>query len=144
MLFPTEEEYVKRHPAGIRLLAIASPEMGKTITRSLTPIGIKPRCVSVAVEVTHLVSEGFIFEVVLIPAALPDGEWWAIWGELCLLNPRPEILVYTRSPTFQLWTGVLELGGYDLIVEPFSARQLQEAVLRAAQSFRDKLDANSG
>jgi hypothetical protein len=33
-------------------------------------------------------------------------------------------LVYAREATFQLWSGVLELGGYDVIVEPFSDNDL--------------------
>jgi hypothetical protein len=37
-----------------------------------------------------------------------------------------------------LWSGVLESGGYDLLVEPFSDEELQGAVLRAAKSFHEK------
>jgi hypothetical protein len=54
---------------------------------------------------------------------------------LTLLNARPAILVYAREATFQLWSGVLELGGNDVIVEPFSDSDLQDAVLGAAKSF---------
>jgi hypothetical protein len=49
---------------------------------------------------------------------------------------------------FQLWSSVLESGGYDVIVEPFTDEERQGAVLRAARSleaesqneFRDFLD----
>jgi FixJ family two-component response regulator len=39
-----------------------------------------------------------------------------------------------------LWSGVLEAGGYDVIVEPFSDSDLQNAVLRAAKSFEQRAD----
>jgi hypothetical protein len=57
---------------------------------------------------------------------------------LALLNQRPAILVYTRKATFQLWSGVLDLGGYEMTVEPFSGEELQGAVLRAAKSFEEQ------
>jgi hypothetical protein len=46
--------------------------------------------------------------------------------------------VYARQATFQLWSGVLESGGYDVLVEPFSDEELQGAVLRAAKSFEER------
>lgn len=61
-----------------------------------------------------------------------------LWGALALLNARPAILVYAREATFQLWSGVLELGGYDVVVEPFSDSDLQNAALRAAKSFEQR------
>jgi hypothetical protein len=57
---------------------------------------------------------------------------------LGLLNRLPAILVYAREATFQLWSGVLESGGYDVIVEPISDEELQGAVLRAAKSFEER------
>jgi hypothetical protein len=32
-------------------------------------------------------------------------------GELALLTPRPAILVYAHTASFQLWPGVLEAAG---------------------------------
>jgi hypothetical protein len=57
---------------------------------------------------------------------------------LALLNARPAILVYAREATFQLCSRVLELGGYDVIVEHFSDSDLQDAALRAAKSFEQR------
>jgi DNA-binding response OmpR family regulator len=47
-------------------------------------------------------------------------------------------LVYAHTASFQLWSGVLEAGGYDVLVEPFTAEELQGAVLRAAASFAER------
>ena len=45
---------------------------------------------------------------------------------------------------FQLWSGVLEAGGYDVIVEPFTDREIQGAVLRAAASFEERRQNEMG
>jgi len=125
----------------VRVLAVVSNEMHAAIARQLAPLDIRIERVAKAAEIARLVGNGDVFDVAILPAALPDTEWWALWGELSLLNPRPAILVYARAATFELWTSVLDLGGYDLIVEPFSDREIQEAVQRAAQSFKDKLES---
>jgi DNA-binding NtrC family response regulator len=89
-------------------------------------------------EAATVVRKGDVFQVALLPASLSDTDWWELWGVLALMNPRPAMLVYAREASFQLWSGVLELGGYDVIVEPFSDEELQGAVLRAAKSFEER------
>jgi len=113
--------------------------MRATLARQLAVLNVKIERVAKASEIARIIGNGDIFDVAILPAALPNAEWWAFWSELSLLNPRPAILVYARAATFELWTSVLDMGGFDVIVEPFSDREIQEAVLRAAQSFRDKL-----
>lgn len=54
----------------------------------------------------------------------------------CLAKSVPALLVYTRTPTFELWTSVLDLRGYDVVVEPFSDEEIQQAVLKAAELQR--------
>jgi hypothetical protein len=51
--------------------------------------------------------------------------------------------VYAHTASFQLWSGVLEIGGYDVIVEPFTDEEIQRAVLRAAKSFEDRCSTES-
>lgn len=114
--------------------------MRTAIARQLEPLNPSIRYVAKPAEIAHLVSEGDVFEVAIFPAALPDSVWWALWGELSLLNPRPAILVYARATSFELWSSVLDLGGYDVILEPFSDREIQDAVRRAALSFRGRLE----
>ena len=114
-------------------------ERQEQIRRYLAPLGMTIDFISKAAEVPHLALAETQYHVALLPAALPDSGWWSLWGELALLSPRPEILVYAHKPTFELWSGVLEAGGYDVLVEPLTAEKLQRAVLRAAKSFADKI-----
>lgn len=120
----------------MRVLTVAPSEMCVRLSRQLMPLHVEVIGATHAYEVAHYIHAGGSFEVAILPAALPDAEWWALWGELCLLTPRPSILVYARRATFQLWAGVLESGAYDLITEPFSEEEIQDAVTRALQNFK--------
>ena len=123
-------------PGQIRILAVVSAEMQEQVRRQILSFGMVPVLVSRAAQLGPHLRAGEIYQVVLLPASLPNTEdWWAIWGELVLLSPKPAILVYAPTATFQLWSGVLEAGGYDVIVEPLTDAKLKEALLRAAESY---------
>jgi DNA-binding NtrC family response regulator len=92
-----------------------------------------------ASDVSALAHTGKVFSVAVLPASFPDADIWALWGELALLNPRPEILIYARNANFQVWSGVLEAGGHDVLVEPFSGEELRRAVLHAKKAFEERL-----
>jgi DNA-binding response OmpR family regulator len=130
---------VAKRRGEVQLLAVVAPEKHAEMRRQLAPLKVNLVFVSGSGELAHEIGQGDAFQVVILPASLPDIEWWALWGGLALLSPRPAILVYAPRATFQLWSGVLELGGYDVIVEPLSDEELQKAVLRAAKSFEERL-----
>lgn len=130
-------------PGQIKILAVVTAAMQDELRRQLTSFGMLPVLVGSAAELAHFVRNGETYQVALLPAALPDTDWWAIWGEIALLNPRPEILVYAHTATFQLWSGVLEAGGYDVIVEPLTDEKLREAIFRAVESFGERSSENS-
>lgn len=120
----------------IRILAVVTAEMQEHIRRQITSFGMKPVLVSNATQLSSHLRAGETYQVVLLPASLPNTEdWWAIWGDLAMLSPKPAILVYAHAATFQLWSGVLESGGYDVIVEPLTDDKFKEALLRAAESY---------
>jgi DNA-binding NtrC family response regulator len=123
----------------VRILAMVPLERQEQIRRYLDPLGMTIDFISKAAEVSHRALAETTYHVAILPAALPGSGWWSLWGEIALLSPRPEILVYAHKPTFELWSGVLEAGGYDVLVEPLTAEKLQRAVLRAAKSFTEKL-----
>jgi DNA-binding response OmpR family regulator len=123
---------------GIRMLALVPAEMQARIVRELGPLGAKIDFISTTAEVSHLALSRRSYQVALLPAALSDNGWWSLWGEIALLQPRPEILVYAQKASFRLWSGVLEIGGHDVIAEPFSGDELRRAVSRAVSSFAER------
>lgn len=76
-----------------------------------------------------------VYAVALIPASLPTREWWNLWGLLSIMEPQPSILVYTLSSGFPMWAGVLEAGGFDVLVAPFTEANLRRAVESATNYF---------
>ena len=81
----------------MRVLAVLPEQMQPELLRQLAPLKMTVVCAARALEIARLISQGAVFEVAILPAASSDAEWWALWGELCLIDPRPEILVYARS-----------------------------------------------
>lgn len=129
---------MRENDSSVRVLALVAPDKQEEVRRQLAPIGASLVFFSRVPELAHLTRDRDFYHVALLPAALPDTDWWALWGEISLLNPRPTILVYSHKTSFQLWSGVLEAGGYDVIVEPFSDEELQRAVLQAAKNFEER------
>jgi FixJ family two-component response regulator len=80
-----------------------------------------------------------IYAVALIPASLPTQEWWTLWGLLSTMEPQPSILVYTLSSDFPMWSAVLEAGGFDVLVAPFTEVNLRTAVESATNYFYQRL-----
>jgi hypothetical protein len=80
-----------------------------------------------------------IYAVALIPASLPTHERWNVWGLLSTMEPEPSILVYTLSSDFPMWSGVLEAGGFDVLVAPFTEPNLRIAVDSATNYFYQRL-----
>ena len=79
------------------------------------------------------------YAVALIPASLPTHEWWTLWGLLSTMEPQPSILVYTLSSDFPMWSAVLEAGGFDVLVAPFTEVNLRTAVESATNYFYQRL-----
>jgi DNA-binding NtrC family response regulator len=92
-------------------------------------------------EITALNRSGKTFSVAILPATLPDAGMWALWGQVRLLSPRPEIVIYTPSVDFATWSGVLEAGGHDILIEPFSAQQLLIAITKAQKAFDQRIQS---
>ena len=120
------------------VLALVSPEMRLVFEQRLAPAGISLTFVQRVSELVSLTRKGQLFSVVILPASLPDGEVWAVWGELALLTPRPEVVIYAPAATFELWSGVLDAGGHDVLAEPFNAQEVQEVVLEAKRAFAER------
>ena len=76
----------------VRVFALASAERHSQLRRQLAPLGVMPVFIERAAELSHITRDRAFFHVALLPAALPDSDWWALWGTISLLNPRPALL----------------------------------------------------
>jgi len=121
----------------LRVLVVGPAHVQAEFQRQLADLHATSLFVRRASDLSQLVRNQELFHVAVLPTLLQEVDWWALWNEICLLNPRPALLVYAHTASFQLWSAVLESGGYDVIVEPFTDEELQGAVLRAARSLED-------
>lgn len=122
----------------VRLLAVTSKTSRTRLREKLSPLDRGLVCIDSVDQMAKLRRQQNNFEVVLLPSELSDADWWTVWSELTAVIPQPSILVYTRQPTFQLWTAVLDLGGYDVISEPFDETEIKGVVLSAAEDYRSR------
>jgi FixJ family two-component response regulator len=100
---------------------------------SAVPTGIK-RYASIE-EIVHEAPE-HAYAVALIPASsIPPEQWWNLWGFLQAMEPLPSILVYALRSDFEMWSSVLDAGGFDVLVAPFTVEKLQCAISTASDDF---------
>lgn len=121
--------------AAVPTLALVPPGM-QTLMEELqlaVPTGLK-KCATVE-EIVHGKPESF-YAVALIPSgSLPPEQWWNLWGYLQAMEPRPSVLVYAIRSDFEMWTSVLDAGGFDVIVAPFTKEKLRAAISAAIGDF---------
>jgi DNA-binding NtrC family response regulator len=122
----------------LRILVFAPPNRHAEFAERLANAKVTVLVVGDSAEAASVIGEDEVFQVALLPGDLSDTNWWELWGVLARLHPSPASLVYTRDPSFQMWSGVLDVGGHDVVVEPFSDEELRDAVLRAAKSFEQR------
>jgi DNA-binding NtrC family response regulator len=74
--------------------------------------------------------------VVLTESALPDGAWLDVLELAHEATPEPNVIVTRPGVDSRTWCEVLNLGGYDMLAQPFSEpevrRVLSNACARAA------------
>lgn len=122
----------------IPTLALIPPDMQPLMKElnEAVPEGLK-QCSSVE-EIVHAEPEQ-AYAVVLIPcSSLPAEQWWNLWGFLQAMEPRPSVLVYALKSDFEMWTSVLDAGGFDVVLAPFAVEKLRAAISAAAADFNHR------
>ena len=77
--------------------------------------------------------------VIIADPDLPDGHSWQhIASAAAQLAPPPSVIVASRLGDDRLWAEVLNLGGFDLILKPFDAKEVLHSIGMAWRCWRDK------
>lgn len=71
--------------------------------------------------------------LVLTDLALPDGAWFDVLHLTNDLRPGIRVVVCGIADE-QLWTNVLEAGGFDVLVEPYQEAEVNRVVSAALKS----------
>ena len=107
--------------------------MTATIRRSRRFCATSASCIRVGAcsEARPFVRQFFPW-VVVCDEILADGDWRDILGDLQSGPHDPPLIVVSRLADDRLWSEVLNLGGYDLLVKPFVASEVTRVVRMAA------------
>lgn len=80
--------------------------------------------------------------LVLTDLALPDGSWFDVLNRVGDEHRDTKVVVCARVADERLWTQVLEAGGFDVLVEPYQAREVLR-ILSAVASGQSALASHT-
>jgi len=66
--------------------------------------------------------------VVLCDSDMPDGGWKEVLAGLEQLSDSPMLVVTSRGADDNLWSEVLNLGGYDVLMKPFDHQEVVRVI----------------
>lgn len=66
--------------------------------------------------------------VVVCEQHLPDGSWRSVLEEAEAAACRPHVIVASQLADHSLWGEVLNVGGYDLLAQPFAGDEVRRVV----------------
>jgi DNA-binding response OmpR family regulator len=75
--------------------------------------------------------------VVIVERDLPDGNWKTLHNRLRQMPLPPKLIVTCRIADERLWVEVLNLGGFDVLAQPFYAPEVLRSV-NSASSYWDE------
>ncbi len=81
--------------------------------------------------------------VVICERDLPDGDWKLVLSEIESLPLRPNLIVTSRLADEGLWAEVLNLGGYDVLAQPFDSEEVYRVVFLAWQEQKRRAWASA-
>ena len=108
------------------LLVLATAEAGDTLTEILQKDRWAVRAAQSAEEALDHLSR-HTTPVVICESSLPDGDWRD------LLDKAPRLIVTAREADDELWAEVLNLGGYDVLAQPFDETEVSRVVALAGE-----------
>ena len=83
-------------------------------------------------------------QVVITETELPDWNWKMVLRDLRRMTKTPPQLVVTsRTADEYLWAEVLNVGGYDVLAQPFEADEVERVVASAWRHFAQPIGAGA-
>jgi DNA-binding NtrC family response regulator len=76
--------------------------------------------------------------VVIVERDLPDGSWKTLHNRLMQMPFPPKLIVRCRLADDRLWAEVLNLGGFDVLAQPFYAREVLRSVNSACSHWDEE------
>lgn len=76
--------------------------------------------------------------VVIVERDLPDGNWKTLHNQLMQMPFPPKLVVTSRLADERLWAEVVNLGGFDVLAQPFYTREVLRSVNSACSRWDEE------
>ena len=119
----------------IRVIGLLTGPLERRLREILQRQGVHIDFAHDSAQVSAMAQNSSQYEVAIVPADPPSGEWLRLCHELTALKPRPSILVSCKRDTFSAWAQTLDAGGFGVIIEPYTYEGLQTAIQGAVDHF---------
>jgi len=83
-------------------------------------------------------------QIVVSGRTFPDGEWKDIWDRLRARPNPPMFILASRLANESLWSEVLNLGGYDLLLKPLHPEEVVRTIHGALMAWRNAQARDGG
>jgi DNA-binding response OmpR family regulator len=74
-------------------------------------------------------------QVVIAESDIPNWNWKRVLKDLRNLANPPQLIVTSRTADESLWSEVLNVGGYDVMSQPFDEYEVQRVIASAHRNF---------
>jgi DNA-binding NtrC family response regulator len=76
--------------------------------------------------------------VVITESRLADGTWKTLQNHLMHMEVPPKLIVTSRLADERLWAEVLNLGGFDVLAQPFNAGETLRCIGSACRHWHEE------
>jgi DNA-binding response OmpR family regulator len=74
-------------------------------------------------------------DVVIAESDLPNWNWKKVLNDIRRLAPPPQLIVTSRTADDYLWAEVLNIGGYDVLPQPFDRDEVERVIAAAHRHY---------
>jgi DNA-binding NtrC family response regulator len=114
------------------LVVSSSPQRGMALSNMLDGVRIAAmHSRDCRGAVAHLSRSAI--SVVICDTDLPDGDWKDVLQQVLQARSAP-VLIVSRVADHSLWAEVLNLGGYDVLAQPFDREEVTRVIASALRA----------
>jgi DNA-binding response OmpR family regulator len=79
--------------------------------------------------------ENTAVQVVITKTDVPNWSWRRVLSDLRRMAKPPQLIVTSRTADESLWAEVLNVGGYDVMAQPFESYEVERVIASALRHF---------
>jgi DNA-binding NtrC family response regulator len=124
---------MKKNVDSAVLIVSPSPQCGMALSNMLDGVRIAAMHSRNCRDTVEHLSRSAI-SVVICDSDLPDGDWKDVLRHVLQARSAPVLIVTSRAADSSLWAEVLNLGGYDVLAQPFDREEVTRVIASALRA----------